>query len=189
MLHKHKEKNRLQYQRNHCSFKSSSLVQWNTPGLHCSHPPAPCALWDLTTPETAWRQRGSWEWEDEVTNRRWGREDGGREGSLSLSLFLCSVILHSVNPNSAPSVLTECVTQEDTHKHTYCDLKCIVWDFFLLPGSLFYLCWNLRSNTNLTEEKNTNTTLLKINIKSRLNHELENLFFHWNGPLSRLFSI
>lgn len=84
----HSKKNRLQYQRNHCSFKSSSLVQWNTPGLHCSHPPAPCALWDLTTPETAWRQRGSWEWEDEVTNRRWGREDGGREGSLSLSLSL-----------------------------------------------------------------------------------------------------
>lgn len=126
-------------------FKSSPLVQ-----LHCPHPPAPCALWDLTTPETAWRQRGSWEWEDEVTNRRLGR----REGGLPVPVFL------SLSPQrnlilSKPRLCILCIDWvSEARRHTQAQT---LWFKTLCLGidgeSLSSLCWNLRSNAKLWGKK------------------------------------
>lgn len=54
------------------------LAEGSTLALCSARPPAPCAPWEPSPPETAWRQRGSWEADDEVTaggsgrKRRWG---------------------------------------------------------------------------------------------------------------------
>lgn len=83
------------YRRHRCF--SIRLKQTNTSAHCCGPRDAPCPLPPLlcapgvmTPPETGWRQRGSWEWEDEVTHRRLCRIEGRLSPSLSLR---CNSIL------------------------------------------------------------------------------------------------
>lgn len=87
-------------------------VQRKTPDLYSPQSPPP------STPQTAWRQRGSWEQKDEVTSRRLWRTEGGLD--LPVSLSYCSVILYYTEATLLCTLSINCWSEAPPHTvHSY----------------------------------------------------------------------